>query len=461
MMIKLDIYSTNVEEIEIAERYWGVDSEGNFAEKVNALLPFRGIKNSSQLAAFIREIAQASDTRQVCPECSGALIISSRSEFQKSVQKLRYPCNQCQQSSKKAQREIEEKAEINLQLRLEAIRKYNLSRTIDYQALPDDIALLLLALERSISPRLLGGVFTRNDCGSLAPGNVGDFLRKLYKESVILDDPSKAKRGVYHLRDDEIWHHADQVTYFLTPDTTLGVDEDALSLLDSRPYDDHKSIRNLWLDYAVSDCMCYFFDQCQLYSLVTTEEADAEICSTLRNALHTYCVAQMWSVIWKVVRDAASLSARSYYNRSTAAATISGKIRRHLERANKEMIDIHQWDRPTHLPAGTLGQIFIEKFSIDEYTFGFDVMSIFADQESTVLVDMDSSASELTESVENLLTGALENRIAAEVMLFFADAIRGGSNVATAIDEIIEAFPMLKETVNSLQSPRNFEGGLQ
>lgn len=58
-MIELQIYSTAPEEIRLVKRYWAMNAEGKFPEPVADLLPFHNIVNSTQLAAFVRNISQA------------------------------------------------------------------------------------------------------------------------------------------------------------------------------------------------------------------------------------------------------------------------------------------------------------------------------------------------------------------------------------------------------------------
>lgn len=48
------------------------------------------------------------------------------------------------------------------------------------------------------------------------------------------------------------------------------------------------------------------------------------------------------------------------------------------------------------------------------------------------------------------MTCALAHDMEAEVMLYFADFIRGGLNVATAIVEIFDALPVLAEPVDKV-----------
>lgn len=97
-------------------------------------------------------------------------------------------------------------------------------------------------------------------------------------------------------------------------------------MLRMREHKQLSRILQLWLDYAVSDCMAYLFSECSLHGLETDAEDDIKIKSILRTALETWSIAQLWSVIWKVVRDAASLSTRVYYSKAKAAATLLERL---------------------------------------------------------------------------------------------------------------------------------------
>lgn len=78
-------------------------------------------------------------------------------------------------------------------------------------------------------------------------------------------------------------------------------------------------------------------------------------------------------------------------------------------------------------------------------------MLTFADQKPGANMHIaPPPASELTEQVKALMTCALAHDMEAEVMLYFADFIRGGLNVATAIVEIFDALPVLAEPVDKV-----------
>ena len=149
-------------------------------------------------------------------------------------------------------------------------------------------------------------------------------------------------------------------------------------------------------------------------------------------------MSHLWSAIWKVVKDAATLSTRSYYTSDKAAATLPGKLSRLLEKVTSGEATLRKWSRPAHQPAGTLGHLFNELYGIDEDTPGTAVMSSFADPEDA---SPRLATAELAKLVRNILKSALAHDLAAEVMLYFADAIRRGLDDAGAINELLGAFP--------------------
>jgi len=446
-MIELQVYSTVPEEISLAERYWVMNREGKFDENVADLLPFQNIANSTQLAAFVRNISQAWDMNQSCAQCGGYEEIRSRSEAKRTPSEMRTPCAACQRVVDEERHVAEASAKAELEHRLAIAIKNAAARTIEYADLSDDVVLILIALERALNPRLLTGTFMRADCRALAPCYVGDFITKLYKATAIIDAPGKARSGTYYIRDDQLWHTTDQAIYFLAPDSNFGSGEQAFKIISSRPLQDNRAIRNLWFDYATTDCMAYLFEQCHQHGLSTTVEDDAQMHSTIRTALQIYSVAQLWSAIWRIVKDAATLSTRSYYTSDKAAATLPGKMLRLLEKVSNNESTLREWNRPELQPAGTLGQVFCERYGIDENTNGVAVMSFFTDpipdEIATGII-----TTEFAGLVRNILKSALAQDLAADMMLYFADSIRRGLDDTSAINKLLEAFPELGGTTD-------------
>ena len=434
MAIKLQLLTEDTQEIELIERYWAVDESGQYLEKVSALAGIIEMAQGVTLASFIRQRCQAFDENQVCPQCAELIEIRNRSEAKKVPQRSTKLCTFCQEDQDAIVLKAEKAKSAELEQQLAEYARKQSTRTVDYSEIPDNQVLLLLALDRAITPRLTNGGFTIGDCRGLAPRYVGDFVLQLREAGLVLDDPSKARPGTYYWEGDEIWMLREQVVYRLAPDVaSRRADEIIHSLLD-RVYTDAEGIFNLWLDYSVADVMRYLGAECELYHHDLSVPELEEIKSTMRSALATYSVSQLWSVAWKVVRDAASLANREYYNRPKAAATIPGKIRRNLEKVQRESIELKAWSRPEQHPAGTLGMVLGEILGVDENTSGPMVSSLvtwLTGQACSPTVE-----AELGEPIRELMTKALAHDAGSSVMLRFAEMIRAGHDVRFAVDEI-------------------------
>jgi len=437
MAIKLQMLTEDPKEIELIERYWAVDESGQYLEKVSALTDVIEMAPGVTLASFVRQRCNAFDDNQVCPKCAELIEIKNRSEAKKVPQRSTKLCTLCQNDHDAIALEAKKTKAAELERQLAEYVRKQLTRTVDYSAVPDNQVVLLLALDRTVTPRLTNGGFRPGDCRGLAPRYVDDFMLQLREAGLVLDDPSKASPGTYYWEGDEIWVLRDQVVYRLAPDVASRRADEVIRNLSDRVYTDADGLFNLWLDYAVADVMRYLGAQCELYNHDLSEQELAEIKSTMRAALHTYSVSQLWSVAWKVVRDAASLANREYYNRPKAAATIPGKIRRNLEKVQRESIELKTWSRPEQHPAGTLGMVLGEILGVDEDTPGHRVSSLVA--WLTGQACSPSVEAALDEPIRELMTLALSHDVGSSVMLRFAELIRAGHDVGFAIEEIGEA----------------------
>lgn len=448
-MIEFEIYSDSPADEKLVARYWAMDESGKFIDNVSGLFPYGSIRNTQQLVKYINEISLAWDTRQICQRCQGFNTIRSRSDVKSKPGVMNGICRSCQESEDLEVKKVKEAESAELGEYIARRTENNLATTIDYETIPSDIALILIALDSAINPRLLTSSFMRDECRRLAPLDSGNFIKRLWDAGVIVDLPNKGAPDAYFLKDGQLWHYNNKVAYVVVPDKILGKGEDAFNLLTKRDYNGSGVLRQLWLDYALSECMAYLFDQCSLHRLETSFEDNTEIRSILRTALQTYSVSQLWSVIWKISRDAASLSTREYYNKEKSAATIPGKIKRHFEKIVKDEVTIKCWNRPVDQPAGTLGDVLYEYFGIDEDTLGSTVMSIFADPEpEEVHMRGDPPSEVIEEQVCTLMRRAIAHNLEVEVILFFANCIRNGNDVEMDLNAIFSAYPAFNEYID-------------
>lgn len=434
MAVRLEFLTQDPDEMGLAMRYWAMDEDGGFLERVGDLVPFRDILQSGQIAKQVREYCFAYDENQCCHICQGPVRVYGRADIKKTFQPSSVPCESCSETLRRqhAEQQALEQAEIAKRLAYKYER--NASATLRYDKLPDHVVILLLAADALLAPKLANGTFGIGDCDDLSPWGARQLIQRLYREGFLLDDPDAAIPGTYYIKNDELWSYTYQLQLFLPPDAVIGRGSAALGLLDEHVFCDSESLIELWLDYAVADVLRYLIDQCNTYQHELEDEAFEKIKGTLRHALRTYSVAELWSVIWKAVKDAASLANMQYYNRPKAAATIPTKIRKLLERADQKGGINHTWNRPDHHLAGSLGMVLSNLFDIDEHTPGRAVIEMFNRLgRSTEVPGLD----DLQSLAQSFLKGALEGADSWQAINLFAEKIRAGLATSDAIVEIL------------------------
>lgn len=249
-----------------------------------------------------------------------------------------------------------------------------------------------------------------------------------------MDQPSAARPGTYFLENGQIVMRWAQAEFFLVADDKYGRGEDVIRRIAEREFNNPDALFDLWLDYATSDAARYLLDQCRIYNLAFGSEDVERIKGTIRQALRVYSTSQLWSVIWKVVKDASSLASHMYFNRIKASATIPNKIRKQLERAGQEDGISRYWSRPEHHLAGSLGTVFSRLFGLDENTNGQQAHERFAQ----LVHHSSTEADEALESlVRSFILQAQDNPGAVQMMCQFADLVRSGLQTKPALEEII------------------------
>lgn len=434
--------SDNIDDKEIVQRYWAKDAKGNFLETVSGLLPYKGISQVHEFVKFLTEVSIATDLNQLCSQCDEHVTLTSRSMAIAGRRHTNCICRSCSESNKAERLREEEDSAERLRSTLSNLEEQNLKKQADYTTISFDLVLLLIALERSISPRLINGHFNIRDCATLASRDRQKLVRRLASGGLIVDIPSKSPLGAYYLKNDELWHQTDRVAYALVPDMKEGRSHEAFSILTAREPDDGKDVYNLWLDYSTADCLGYLEQQCASYGLALGTEAEKQISSSIRSSLPHYSPAQLWSACWKIAKDAAALSTRSYYTKQSAADTIPGKFKRHLEEVERNDYVLKDWTRPNNYPAGTLGDVFYDYFGITESTPSGSVADRIYEL-CTAIPQNKRCELPVQMHASSVMKGALLHGISKEVMNSFAEYVRAGMSNEAAMSSLIEQYPVL------------------
>lgn len=441
MAVRLEFLTQDQQAIDFAKRYWAMDHEGAFQERLVDLLPFRMITLPSAVAKYVREICRAYDENQTCPLCGGLLPVGARTNAKKTPRRAYEPCKDCQEDRRKEQEAREATKRAELEMYLAPYIAEMQAKTVSYRAFTDDTVIILQAIGSLIGQRLGNGSFSLDDCMQLTPTGVGDFIDRLYLRGALEDHPTDASDGTYFVKDDRLWINKAAARYFLPPDTEKGRGLGAIKELHDRQFSDAEALTNLWLDYAVTDVMRYMHYQCSIYNQELDHEAIEKVKNMIRQALSSYSVAQIWFIVWKVTRDAATLASRSYYNQEKATATIPTKIRKQLEEAEQGKLLPNHWSRPEPHIIGALGMVFKSLFGLDEFSKGIDVPKIFLSIEH-----QDYGEADAHKIAAIFMEDTLKGQTSFEALDAFSDLIRVGLSTKDAIVEIRKSHSKLFHT---------------
>lgn len=122
---------------------------------------------------------------------------------------------------------------------------------------------------------------------------------------------------------------------------------------------DEDDWRSLWMEISLNECLAYL-------RLVLGEHglpfrAGDKTKLVLEETLERFSVAQVWGMIWRAGRDAASFYMRKSSTREHAANTVVGSIQRQAEKAVAEGWELRQYRRDRRLPRSTLSEVFFAK----------------------------------------------------------------------------------------------------
>ncbi|WP_283188862.1 hypothetical protein [Pseudomonas sp. PMCC200344] len=437
MAIKLEIHATDPEVISLVQRYWAMNEEGDFLEKVGALLPFREVKNAAGIASFVKTQCLVIDQNQSCSICGGAVAITTRSQVNKDPQhSSSSPCPSCKAVQDDERRVAEAEANAKLQSYLAKHIERVDALTTRYDEIPDDLSLIALALDRAVASGLVGRSFSYRESRSLAPMGAEDFVDRLWSAQVLTDAPRATGASAYSANDNGLSYYKDRIKLALVPDEKLGAGVEAFQKIAARSFDDKPRLLNLWFDYAVAECMSYLYEQSHKEKLDVPRNQVEEIKNAIRTAVQFYSISQVWCLLWKAVKEVSGQAEDRNYKRDDAGTTISQRLLHHYEKTRKGNKEAKRWGRIEFLSAGTLGKIFKERFGIDHDSSGVAVARLFSEGPS-VREEIEAS---IDAKVKQLMACALAAGSGAAAIYDFAELIRNGAATSEAVELIAKIY---------------------
>lgn len=424
-MFLLCYRTADPDRIDLLHRYWAVDENGKYRESAKTLLADTGATHSAQQTALLATYATAHDTDrryQCCGKPAEVRSRTSRPSFLRICETCR--TEQDRDALVAASREREQ-----LDKALRGLAERNASRTFDYLDAPDEVALLVLAVNRALGGRYFQIAFNAERCGSLSSIDRDVLLTRLYEAGALVHNPDKAPADAYELKNDSLRYYPRRVVFEATP--SAHQDIDIIACLGNREFTNGAALVLLWLEYAAGECMAYLRDQARQHGLQPSEEENALIISTLRTALHRHSIAELWNALWKLVRDAAAKSTTKYFNARRAASTLPNALRTHLAEVEAGQRHLREWNRPASQPRPALGEVYWDLWHIDEATPGHAVNLLFGRLSDAM---PPTSTTYTREAISQLLRQTLALDRAPEALSTFAEAILAGGSMDEALN---------------------------
>ncbi|MEG3134401.1 hypothetical protein SC206_12590 [Rouxiella sp. T17] len=436
-MIILEFLTKDENEIVLAKRYWSRDEKGKFRERVDKILPYKNMITVHQFLPFLSKLARAYDPNQTCPRCGGAFPVHCRTATSAYPCISIIKCISCIQNLS----EKHKKDEVRAKAQIANKDKVNRAASINYNLLPDDAAIILLSIMRAINDEKLYKNFRIDDCHTVVNYSQAKFIAILIEHQAVIEESSKSKLKPLYLNDGEFLHYSHNVVYSLVPHSGSKFPEDPFFLLENRVYKNSSLIKDLWVEYALSECMYFLVNKCNALKLTWPTDISDILFNALHLAIHKYSISQVWTLIEQAVHDTLSMLEKddAHIDKETLLPKI---IQSYLRQAVDEKRVVNNSARPKNHPLETLGEVFYEKFSLDENTAGINFSNIIEEKISGHITAHDfQDAGILT---KKLFCSMVMNGNGPEILHSFAKNIEKGIGFEKALCRVISDYSVEK-----------------
>lgn len=352
-MIELTFETTDPDEIERCRRYWELEDDGTFKESITAVRE-PGSGSGKHDRGFFESVT-ARDTRRRCPTCGTPRIVANRDSYLAPLQPPS-PCYLC----------LHAKKHLIRSMRTHSTEQSSVWHWDGSFSFPLAALALLHSLGRTIHRRELRCGFSISDCAGFAPAHLHRFLSRLYAAHMI----EKSTPGI------EEQNVRAETKYRVISDPILEQDLARYErLLAEGASFNHHGLQDLWLDYAVAECVAYICGQSALFGLPINPE-DEKLCSALRLAVRIYSIGEVWAVSLRCIEVAASLIERGF-TAEDAAANVPAGIAQHCLPPPGKLTIPEPILRSIRDPRTSLRDWFDDWYGICEYTRGKTVADLF------------------------------------------------------------------------------------
>lgn len=380
-----------LDQVEIAKQYW-LRNEDGWVYKVADVAKALGIE-SHQVPRVVASKLDVYINAEVvtCELCDSGPGITSRSQFTQILNEFKrqgkYHCASCLEAEKEQRdwQSAQEKLTLDQKIDAEKEKYESLAEPYDYNQLNVRGAAYLQAWLIASGDSWNGRLFqTPLSSAKLVHPNVSeawDALRALSRDVIY---PSRMSiNKAFTVKDTGISYDMSSVVWSLYP-SEIGLSEQSLMMLldgiiESSSYKDQKNVYQLWKEISLGETLSYLHIQADEYGFHEDKLRGSSIQTALWYALKYYSIGQVRNFIWRAVKNAAALTQRRDFHISHAVNTISGNIRKNVDRAKAEAWTVQPYGRHSMDTEPLLTSILFDKI------FGCGVEGFLSWSEKDVL----------------------------------------------------------------------------
>lgn len=364
-MIELEFLSNDPVDVELCRRYWQLAADGTFKESKEELLPLLGFPASvGDLDRAILVSVIARDTRRRCPTCGMPQKVS-RECVLAPVTRIT-SCQDCQNLKQVLARDFWPIAK----------KHSDDGDPGSCSDLPVASMAILDALSQIAFANELRDGFSASAIETFAPAHLNRFLGKLCATHVI----EKVRIPPY------VQNAGATSTYRLTNFAAYEKDRGKFrEVLANGNIYDYNDLWELWLDYALAECVAFICKQSTLLGLPSDPE-NPDLCTALRAAVGTYSIGEVWSLSRLAVLEAVGLI-EDGCTALDAAETISRNIAWRCRVVSEQHPIPAPITRSIYEPFPALGAWFFRWYGVYLHTRGPDVASVLQARRVVALLE--------------------------------------------------------------------------
>lgn len=373
--IELELYTDDPREAAALRAYWTLAEDGEMWEQtVTAIRNEYGF-TQREMQVLVQEGGTARMHDVQCPECGDPQEATSRTNYAELLRRGNVLCPICKVVAEEARREAARKLQ---KKRQEALREtFPVATDLAIEA--KDLTLFqAVALHALFSDPAVqdAGLTTPTDIWPKERRWAPDSLRYDY-ERRLLHAESRILICAHHASDPDafVWENEEptgsfylgRVSYYL-----IGAENDLAARV-PRLLDDLNHVfregpwptawlnqwRDLWEELAVAQAGAYLDMKLREHHLEMKQGDGTR--ATLKDALATFSLGQVFNFIYRAAKDSAAYYQRGGVNKMQAANSTIGRIAASTDRARASGWDVKSFGMPWNLPFSAIAETFFSK----------------------------------------------------------------------------------------------------